>query len=137
MFGRFAELFLFGLGPLLAGIIFMPGAIGAEEMKIRGEVLYRERIALPPNAVLTVQFTDVSLADAPASVIAEQKVEPAGQVPIEFELSFDPSVIRPQVTYALQARITVDDKLWFVNDERHAIDPSAIGRQSLTLKMVR
>lgn len=137
MFGRFAELILFGLGPLLAGVIFMPVAFGAEEVKIQGEVLYRERISLPPNAVLTVQFTDVSLADAPASVIAEQKIDPAGQAPIKFELSFDPSVIQPQVTYALQARITVDDKLWFVNDERHAVDPKAIGPQSLTLKMVK
>ncbi|MHC6802504.1 YbaY family lipoprotein, partial [Vibrio antiquarius] len=33
---------------------------------ITGTVAYRERIALPPNAVVTVALEDVSLADAPA-----------------------------------------------------------------------
>ena len=137
MIGRFAELILFGIAPLLAGALFMPAAFGAEERKIQGEVTYRERIALPPNAVLTVQFRDVSLADAPAAIIAERKIEPAGQVPIQFELAFDPAVIQPKTTYALQARITVDDQLWFVNDDRHTIDPNAIGPQSLILKSAR
>ncbi len=58
--------------------------------------MYRERIALPPNAVLSVQLADVSLADAPAAIIGERKVAPAGQVPIKFEISFDPQVIRPE-----------------------------------------
>ena len=32
---------------------------------------YRERIMLPPGHVLTVRVEDVSLADAPAKIIAE------------------------------------------------------------------
>lgn len=39
---------------------------------ITGSVAYRERIALPDNAVVTVYLQDVSLADAPATVIAKQ-----------------------------------------------------------------
>ena len=53
----------------------------------------------------------MSLADAPETVVAEQKIDPAGQVPIKFELKFDPAVVQPNVSYALQARITVDDRL--------------------------
>lgn len=34
---------------------------------ITGTVAYRERIALPPNAVVTVTLEDVSLADAPSN----------------------------------------------------------------------
>src|SRR6516225_3433270 len=50
---------------------------------ISGNVAYRERIALPENAVLIVQLQDVSFADAPAKVIAEQKITFAGrQVPL-------------------------------------------------------
>ncbi|MEO5758238.1 MAG: YbaY family lipoprotein [Mesorhizobium sp.] len=101
-----------------------------------GQVMYRERIALPPNAVLSVQLADVSLADAPAAVIGEQKVTPAGQVPISFAIRFDPSVIRPQMTYALQARITVDDRLLFISDVRHQVDPLTDVPQTIMLKMV-
>lgn len=137
MLGRVAELFIFGLAPLVLSGLMMPGAIAAEEVVISGEVSYRERIALPPNAVLTVRLMDVSLADAPEAVVAEQKIEPAGQVPIKFEIKLDPAVVRPNVNYALQARITVDDSLWFTNDERYAVDPLKPEPAQLVLKMVK
>jgi len=137
MLGKFAELILFGFAPMMLGAIFMPEAAAADEIVITGEVAYRERIALPPNAVLTVRLTDVSLADAPGAVVAEQKVQPAGQAPIKFELRYDPAVVQPKMNYALQARITVDDKLWFTTDERYSVDPLKPEPAKLLLKMVR
>ncbi|MER9643158.1 YbaY family lipoprotein [Mesorhizobium sp. M0239] len=136
MLDRIAEFFIFGFVPLVVGILAVPDQSVAAEQAVRGEVIYRERIALPPSAVLSVQLADVSLADAPATIIGEQKVQPAGQVPISFEIKFDPSVIRSRMTYALQARITVDDKLLFISDMRHQVDPLADVPQTIMLKMV-
>ena len=137
MLGKLAELVLFGIAPLVLGGLFIPGAVAAEEAVIAGEVSYRERIALPPNAILTVRLTDMSLADAPQSVVAEKKIDPAGQVPIKFEIRLDPAVVQPNVNYALQARITVDDRLWFTNDERHSVAPLKPEPAQLVLKMVK
>ncbi|RWA58532.1 YbaY family lipoprotein [Mesorhizobium sp.] len=136
MLDRIAEFFIFGLVPLVVGVLAVPELSDAAEQTLKGEATYRERIALPPNAVLSVQLADVSLADAPAAIIGERKVAPAGQVPIRFEISFDPQVIRPNMTYALQARITVDDKLLFTTDTRHRVDPLSDRPQSIMLKMV-
>jgi len=136
MLDRIAELLIFGFTPLAIGMLVAPGVPKAAEQVMRGEVLYRERIALPPNAVLSVQLADVSLADAPAAVLGEQKIDPAGQVPIKFEIRFDPSVVRRNMSYALQARITVDDKLWFVTDTRHAVDPLSDAPQTVLVKRV-
>ncbi|PAQ04563.1 YbaY family lipoprotein [Mesorhizobium temperatum] len=136
MLDRIAEFFIFGVVPLVVGILVMPELSVAAEKTLKGEVTYRERIALPPTAVLFVQLADVSLADAPAAVIGEHKVAPAGQVPIKFEISFDPQVIRPDTTYALQARITVDDRLLFISDMRHQVDPLSDAPQTIMLKMV-
>lgn len=136
MLGRIAEFFIFGVVPLVVGILVVPELSVAAEKTLKGEVMYRERIALPPNAVLSVQLADVSLADATAAVIGERKVAPAGQVPIKFEISFDPQVIRPHMTYALQARITVDDRLLFISDMRHQVDPLSDAPQTIMLKMV-
>ncbi|RWO92087.1 YbaY family lipoprotein [Mesorhizobium sp.] len=135
MLGRIAEFFIFGVVPLV-GILVVPELSVAAEKTLNGEVMYRERIALPPNAVLSVQLADVSLADATAAVIGERKVAPAGQVPIKFEISFVPQVIRPHLTYALQARITVDDRLLFISDMRHQVDPLSDAPQTIMLKMV-
>lgn len=136
MLGKLAEFIVFGFAPLLIGMLAVPDMAMAEEKTISGEVLYRERIALPPHAVLTVQLVDVSLADAPSTVIGQQKIDPAGQVPIKFEVRFDPVAIRTGMTYTLQARITVDDRLWFINDERYSVDPLNAVPQSMVLKMV-
>jgi putative lipoprotein len=83
---------------------------------IAGTVAYRERVALPENAVLTVRLEDVSAADAPAKIIAEQKLALAGrQVPLPFQLAYDARKIDPNHTYAISARITVDGQLRFLN----------------------
>ncbi|MHA6684191.1 YbaY family lipoprotein [Mesorhizobium sp. A556] len=136
MLDRIAELFIFGFTPLVIGMLAVPGVSGATEQVVRGEVLYRERIALPPNAVLSVQLADVSRADAPAAILGEQKIVPAGQVPIKFEIKFDPSVIQTNMSYALQARITVDDKLWFITDTRHQVDPLSREAQTVMVRKV-
>ncbi len=127
MLDRIAELLIFGFTPLVIGMLVAPGAPQAAEHVLHGEVLYRERIALPPNAIVSVQLADVSLADAPAAILGEQKIDPAGQVPVKFEIRFDPSVVQPNMSYALQARIATGDTLWFVNDERYTIDPKNPG----------
>lgn len=138
MFSKIAELLIFGFAPLVIGMLATaPMASFAAEKTISGEVLYRERIALPPNAVLTVQLVGISLADAPASVVGKQVVDPAGQVPIKFTIAFDPAVIQGKAQYILEARITVDNTIWFINDIRHSVDPLEAPSQSMVLKMVR
>ncbi|TIV73114.1 MAG: hypothetical protein E5V93_18665, partial [Mesorhizobium sp.] len=76
MLDRVAEFFIFGLVPLVVGILAVPQVTKAAEKTIAGEVTYRERIALPPDAVLVVELADVSLADAPAIVIAKRRIAP-------------------------------------------------------------
>jgi len=83
---------------------------------ITGTVSYLPRIALDPKAVIEVQLQDVSLADAPAKTIASQSIDAKGrQVPITFELAYDPAVINAKNRYALAVRISVEGQLRFVN----------------------
>jgi putative lipoprotein len=135
MLDRLAEFFLFGFAPMVAVMLAAPDSSRAAEQILKGEVVYRERIALPPNALVTVQLADVSLVDAPAAVVAERKIRPTGQAPIPFELKFDSSAIRSR-NYALHARITVDDRLMFLNDERHPVDPLSAEPQTVLVRMV-
>jgi putative lipoprotein len=89
---------------------------------VTGTVTYRERIALPPTAVIKVQLVDVSRADAPAIVLGEQIRQAEGkQVPFAFEIPFDPARIEAIYSYAVQARIEVDGKLRFISDQHYAV----------------
>ena len=100
----------------------VPAGGGASVTKVTGTLTYRERIALPPDAVIKVQLVDVSRADAPAIVIGEQVTHAAGkQVPFAFEIQFDPARIEANYSYAVQARIEKDGKLRFISDRHYAV----------------
>lgn len=106
--------------------------------KVAGTVAYRERIALPPTAVIKVQLADVSRADAKAIVLGEQVIEAKGkQVPFAFEIPYDPAKIEANHTYAVQARIEDGGQLRFINDQRYAvITRGAPTRVDMVLKSV-
>lgn len=89
---------------------------------VSGSAAYRQRIAMPPDAVLTVRVEDVSRADTHASVLAETS-EPFGarQVPIAFSLTVPSAAIDPRFSYALRATITVDGKLRFTTTRSYAV----------------
>jgi uncharacterized lipoprotein YbaY len=95
----------------------------AKTANVTGTVTYREKIALPPQGVvISVKVEDVSRADAPAITIGEQIIEnPGHQVPIPFEIEYDPDDIDERYTYAMRVRIEVDGELWFINTTRHQV----------------
>jgi putative lipoprotein len=80
---------------------------------VTGSVTYREQIALAPSAVFHVELLDVSNPEAAAIVLSERDSTGAGQVPIPFELPYDPAAIDPQGAYAVRARINLDGRLLF------------------------
>jgi uncharacterized lipoprotein YbaY len=89
---------------------------------VAGTVGYLYRIAMPPTAVAVVQLEDVSGADASARIIAEQKITFGDrQVPIQFELKFDPSKIDPKHGYAIRATIVVDGAVRFRTETAYPV----------------
>ena len=94
----------------------------AANASVTGTVTYRERIALSPGAVVTVQLRDTSLMDVASELIAEQVITNPGQVPISFEVHYNKDDINPRNTYSIQARITESDgRLAFINDTAYDV----------------
>ncbi len=89
---------------------------------VDGEVFYLQRMALPPTATLKVTLQDVTLADAPAQILASQNGPIKGQVPLPFHLTYDQKQVQPGHTYSVSARIEVDGKLLMISTERCTVD---------------
>ena len=89
--------------------------------QVTGSVTYRERIALPPTARVEVKLLDVSLQDVAAKTIAEQTIAVTHQVPIPFELVYDPVEIDERFTYAVRATIYEGDKMLFTTDTHYGV----------------
>lgn len=121
---------------LIAGVMLasMAGVARADGATITGTVVYRERMLLPEGAVATVRLEDVSLADAPARLIAETSV-PASTSPTAFSIDYDPARLEAGHTYAWRASILAGDELMFTTTERHTFDPAATGVELLVQRV--
>lgn len=121
---------------LIAGamLVSVAGVALADGTTITGNVVYRERMLLPEGAVATIRLEDVSLADAPARLIAETSV-PAHSSPTAFSIDYDPAQLVSGHTYAWRASISAADELMFTTTERHTFDPEATGVELLVQRV--
>ena len=84
----------------------------AETMHLETTVTYRERIALPPDAVLEVELLDTSRADAPSVRISSQRFKLVG-VPRTVEIAYDTDLVEERLSYTVSARIISDGNVMF------------------------
>ncbi|HUV20819.1 MAG TPA: YbaY family lipoprotein [Gammaproteobacteria bacterium] len=98
-----------------------PSAAADSGSMVTGTLNYRERILLPPDALVLVQLRDVSLMDVGAKLISEQRIKPEHPVPIPFALPYDANDIDERMTYSVFATIRSGDRLLFVTDRSYQV----------------
>jgi len=104
---------------------------------VTGTVSYRERIALPKGSLITVTLQDISLADAPAKIIAKHRFETNGaQSPFEFDLAYHVAKIDPRHSYSVSARIEVNGKLRFITDTIYPVLTDSAKTDNVDLRLV-
>ncbi|MCG0458847.1 YbaY family lipoprotein [Enterobacter cloacae complex sp. ECC445] len=88
-----------------------------QQPNVSGTIWIKQKVALPPDAVLTVTLSDASLADAPSKVLAQRAVRTEGkQAPFSFVLPYNPSDVQPKARILLSAAVTINGKLVFITD---------------------
>ncbi|PIW62358.1 YbaY family lipoprotein [Shewanella sp. CG12_big_fil_rev_8_21_14_0_65_47_15] len=127
---KFTAIALIAVTGLLAGCA-TPNAV----VEIKGEAMYRERIALPSEAKLIVQLLDVSKMDVPAIVMAE-RVSQGAQTPTQFSFTMGRDQFEAGHTYAIGARIMHGDKLLFINTQAYHVDLNSTAAMTIMLEKV-
>lgn len=85
-----------------SGRVPAPEGAGA----LSGTVTYRERMALPADAVVDVWLCDLSPGPALTALLGETSVDAGGrQVPIPFRMAVDPARLAPDRDYGVRAVI--------------------------------
>lgn len=122
--------------PLLAVVGLLSGCATSNSMvEIHGDTWFRERMVLPPEAVLTVQLQDVSRADAPAIVMAELARDDVS-TPSPFSFTMDKDQFVKGHRYTIAAKITLNDKLLFINTQSYPVDLASQAPISVMLQKV-
>ncbi len=104
------------------------GSSDTDQVTVTGTVTYRERIALPPEATLTISVLDTSRQDVAAATLGEQTIELDGsqQVPISFAVPVDASSADASASYAVRATIRDgNDALLWTTDTVYPVDLTA------------
>lgn len=77
----------------------------SQTANLTGTVTNLQPTTLPEDAVVTVQIQDVSRADAPAEIIGQQVFNGPGQLPIPFEIPYNPTQVKESHLYNVRAEI--------------------------------
>lgn len=106
---------------------------------IKGQLTYRERIALPPNSVARVTVRDISQAERKAPLIADKTLQLGDrQIPIPFEVEVPRADLEAQRRYSLHATIkAADGRLLWTTDTAHRIDRDKSVNDLGMLRLVR
>lgn len=119
--GRVADEQLVDIQDAVISKVRGTGTAGTDTASVTGTVMYREKIAMPQDAVVIVKLQDTSLMDVPAVDIGVQIIEGAGTVPVPFSIGFDPTEIIDNHTYTVRATITSGDELLWTTDAATAV----------------
>ncbi len=100
--------------PLL--LLAVAAAPAPETSAITGTASYRERIAVPRSAVFEATLEDVSRADAPATVVARQRLSPAGSPPYTVRIPYNPARIQASRRYVVRATLWAGSTMRWTTD---------------------
>jgi putative lipoprotein len=100
---------------------------------IRGSVFYRERIAMPEGSVVTVRLLDTSRAGAAAEVIGEHVIEEPPNVPVAFEIGYEPDAIDASHSYAVAAQIAVNGQVTWRSTIHHPVLTRGAGHSAVVM----
>ena len=101
---------------VVLAIVLAVGVCTGDRNAVTGTITFDGDPSIPSGAVLTVELRDVSYQDASSILIASQTIEEPERFPIDFAVAYEPDDIDSGATYGLQIRITVEDRLIYVND---------------------
>ena len=99
---------------LLAPVVALAG-------QITGTVMHRERMALPPNAIVTVKLEELGRIDAPARTISEVSFVTGGaQSPFSYSLPFTEASVSAG-SFQVRAQIWIGGKLRFASTDAYPV----------------
>ncbi len=93
---------------------------GGPQETVSGTITTRERVVMPPDAVLVVRLLDATRGDMAAYTMVEQRLV-ANPLPSRFELRYRYGDISPSGTYYVQAQIEQGGRVLYINDQNYSV----------------
>jgi putative lipoprotein len=116
-----------------AALAVMTGTAAAEDA-VTGSALYRERIAMPEDAVFQAELVELMSG----SVVAGMWRENAGNPPYVIRIEYDPAKIDDKLGYGVRASVLAGGKPMFITpDMPEVITRGAPRDVTIIMRMAR
>ncbi len=103
-------------------IVSCAGEGGGKKGTITGTVNLLQRVELPADAELRVSLEDVSLQDAPAGLIAENRIPAGGKdLPLPYTLEYDAKLIEDSHAYSVRGEIFIGGERRFMTTQSYPV----------------
>lgn len=128
---------LAGMLAVAIALLALPVLASAQDANtVSGTITYRDRVALPANAVVTVQIARV-YADRGPEIIAEQSFATNGaQPPLAYSIAYDPARIDQNASYTVQSDISVNNQVRYSTNTIVPVITSGAPTQNVTMVLV-
>ena len=117
-------------------LLVVPSFVDAQTTPaaVSGTLTYRDRMALPANAVVTVQIAEVPTAGRSGLVIAEQRFTTNGaQPPFRYNIPYDSARIDAAKQYTVQANIKLDGQVRYATNNVYRVISQGAGVVDINL----
>ena len=108
---KFPVLATLALGMALTGCAMNQTEAVAPQLTLQTKVMYLQRMALPPQAEVTVELATVASDNTASRVISQQTQAATGMQPYQVALTFDATKVEPVADYVLRAKIAVNGEV--------------------------
>ena len=108
---------------------------GENHNSITGQISYPQLITLTEQIIVTILLVDISKQDEKAQVVAEKIIKNPGQVPIKFDIQYNPKDIVSANTYSLIVKIEEKGSPLFTTDSLYPVINNGI-TENIKIKVV-
>jgi len=102
-------------------LVNLPIKLESRLAKVTGTIAYRNRIFLPQNAIATVELREAYNVGSPGIAIGQQRIDEIRQIPIPFEVEYDPGDVNPRKQYVVTATISSGGQPLYTTIQQYAV----------------
>lgn len=110
-------------------LVNLPIQLESRLAKVTGTIAYRNRIFLPQDAIAMVELREGNTGVSTGITLGAQRIDEIRQIPIPFEIEYDPLDINPRRTYVIQATITAGGRPLYTTVDQYAVITNGKGQQ--------
>jgi uncharacterized lipoprotein YbaY len=110
-------------------LVNLPIQLESRLAKVTGTIAYRNRIFLPQDAIAMVELREGNTGPSTGITLGAQRIDEIRQIPIPFEIEYDPLDINPRRTYVISATISAAGRPLYTTVDQYAVITNGKGQQ--------